>query len=72
MMARDDPDHIQVLRDGEVEKTPDQIKTLSFVGAWDAMRGGGKEEFLLSKIPVKLRDALQRRNKLKDARSIPA
>lgn len=61
MLAKDDPDNLQILRDGEPERTPEQIKILSKVDAWDTMRGPAKETFLHSRIPVKLREALERR-----------
>lgn len=64
MMARDDPS-IQITNAGEPERNPDQIKTLSLVGAWDTMRGAAKQDFLQQRIPAKLKEAMAKRDKLK-------
>lgn len=60
MLAQDDPENIKILRDGEPEKSPEQIKILSRVDAWDTMRKTDKTQFLQSRIPVKLREAMER------------
>lgn len=69
MLAQDDPNHIQILRNGEQIYTENEMKILTYVDAYDTMRPAAREEFVKKMIPDKLRLALKEREKRKIAGS---
>lgn len=69
MLAQDDPEKIQILRDGEPVLSEDKIKTLSYVDAWNTMRDSAREEFVKRLVPDKLRKAIDDLKRAKSAGS---
>lgn len=69
MLAQDDPEKIQILRDGEPVLSSDKIKTLSYVDAWNTMRDSAREEFVKRLVPDKLRKAIDDLKRAKSAGS---
>jgi hypothetical protein len=62
-LAQENPESIQISKDGEQTFTEEQTKTLTLVDAWDSMRGKSKEQFLKERIPLQLRKALEENRK---------
>lgn len=65
MLANDNPEQIQITKKGEEVLTPEKRKTMTYVDAYNSMRSSTRRDFIDTKIPVKLQEALKRRAEMK-------